>query len=196
MNKVTRFFYDTEFHEDGNTIDLLSFGMVCEDSDSELYRVNLDADWKRAWRNDWLRVNVLGSIKHQLHLPHRFDDSKMSVQITEKWPIQATKQEIARELVKFVETNLPPEHTPEFWAYYGAYDHVAMAQLFGRMIDLPAFFPMFTMDIKQLAVMKGNPTLPEQDESTQHNALDDARHNKAMYQFLISNDFRMDERYI
>ena len=39
-----RYFYDTEFLEDGETIDLISIGIVAEDG-REYYAVNLNADW-------------------------------------------------------------------------------------------------------------------------------------------------------
>lgn len=39
---------------------------------------------------------------------------------------------------------------PEFYTYYGAYDHVAFCWLFGKMIDLPKGFPMYTIDLKQI----------------------------------------------
>jgi hypothetical protein len=37
---------------------------------------------------------------------------------------------------------------PEFYGYYSDYDHVALSWLFGRMIDLPNGFPMYTRDLK------------------------------------------------
>ena len=40
---------------------------------------------------------------------------------------------------------------PELWAWCGAYDHVALCQLWGRMIDLPKGVPMWTNDLKQEA---------------------------------------------
>lgn len=190
---VTRFMYDTEFLEDGRTIDLLSFGMVCETSDEEFYHINRDADWRAAFEHDWIRENVLDSIRHQIHVPH--DGRGIEFELLEDYPVAITKQSMAFELMSYVERNLPENHTPEFWTYYGAYDLVAMAQIFGRLLDLPAFFPMHIMDIKQLAVMKGNPTLPRQIKD-KHNALADAKHNLEMYKFLISHDFKMDERYI
>ena len=51
------------------------------------------------------------------------------------------------------------------------------------MMDLPKGFPMYCRDLKQLADSKGNPRLPKQ-ESTEHNALEDARWNKQAYEFL------------
>ena len=74
---------------------------------------------------------------------------------------------------------------PEIWAYYASYDHVVFCQLFGTMMDLPNGFPMYTKDIKQLCDDLGNPELPKQ-ESGEHNALADARHNQVMHQFLMN----------
>jgi hypothetical protein len=68
---------------------------------------------------------------------------------------------------------------PELWAWYGAYDHVVVCQLFGRMVDLPKGFPMWTNDLKQEVArveQLGKPvTLPTLDGGAAHNALHDAR---------------------
>jgi hypothetical protein len=72
---------------------------------------------------------------------------------------------------------------PELWAYYGAYDHVVVSQLFGRMLDLPDGHPMYTMDIKQRWHNEGKPGLPKQ-EANAHRALDDARWNKLAYEYI------------
>lgn len=37
----------------------------------------------------------------------------------------------------------------QLYGYYSAYDHVALCWLFGKMIDLPTGFPMYTIDLKQ-----------------------------------------------
>lgn len=39
---------------------------------------------------------------------------------------------------------------PTFYGYYSAYDHVALSWIFGKMIDLPKGFPMYTIDLKQM----------------------------------------------
>ena len=197
-NAVTRFFYDTEFVEDGRTIDLLSFGMVCDTSTDEFYHVNTDADWAAAFNNDWIRANVMGSILHSVHVPNTLGRSKgmqVSVEIKEPYPVALSKKSIAQELVNYVERNLPENSVPEFWAYYGDYDHVAMAQLFGRMLDLPAFFPMFTMDIKQLMIMKGISSVPVTQEN-RHNALDDSRWNRDVFRYLTSNNIPIQEEWL
>ena len=51
-----KIWFDTEFIEDGKTIDLLSIGMVNEAGD-KLYLENADCDRTRA--SDWVRDNVL-----------------------------------------------------------------------------------------------------------------------------------------
>lgn len=74
---------------------------------------------------------------------------------------------------------------PELWAYYAAYDHVALAQLFGPMHQLPAGIPMQTDDLvteaKRLGLTASD--LPPQPEGL-HNALADARHNRVKHAFL------------
>ena len=73
---------------------------------------------------------------------------------------------------------------PEFWGYYADYDWVVLCQLFGKMVDLPADWPKYCLDIKQFAMLVGNPELPKQ-EGTAHNALVDARWHKQMFDWLI-----------
>jgi hypothetical protein len=169
-----KYFLDTEFIEDGKTIDLLSIAIVCEDG-RELYCENADADLSKA--NDWVRENVI---------PHLWFRQK------DKAPMNAwsrdggrgglmSRDEIRREVRIFCH---PESHsTPEFWADYGAYDWVALCQLFGPMIDIPEGWPMFCRDIQQVAAERGNPALPE-TEGTEHLALADARNCRARWEFL------------
>jgi hypothetical protein len=51
-----KIWFDTEFIEDGKTIDLLSIGMVTEAGD-KLYMENADCD--RALASDWVKDNVI-----------------------------------------------------------------------------------------------------------------------------------------
>ena len=53
---MTRYFLDTEFIEDGKTIDLISIGIVCEDG-RELYLANRNCDFDKA--SQWVKDNVL-----------------------------------------------------------------------------------------------------------------------------------------
>ena len=90
-----------------------------------------------------------------------------------------SRKQIKADVIAFIGAD-----KPELWAYYADYDHVVLCQLFGRMIDLPENFPMYTRDIKQLCDDKGNPRLPEQG-SSEHNALADAKWTAEAYEFLM-----------
>lgn len=68
----------------------------------------------------------------------------------------------------------------ELWAYYGAYDHVALCQLWGTMMQLPDGMPMFTRELMQLWEQAGRPEKPAQ--KGEHNALQDARWNKSLFE--------------
>ena len=154
-----RYWFDTEFMEDGEHVRMLSIGIVCEDG-REMYVCRSDADHRLA--NEWVTANVL---------PH-LDPAEDAI-----W---TDRKALASRLRMWVGQG---NGKPEFWAYYGDYDWVIFCQLFGRMIDLPKHFPRFCLDIKQRCTDLGNPKLPKQTEGA-HNALADARHNKVMLEFL------------
>jgi 3' exoribonuclease, RNase T-like len=179
---VTRYFYDTEFLEDGHTIELISIGLVADDG-RELYAVNADMPVKRILAHDWLRANVVPSlpfVRHDGLRPLRKPFLNRSHADVHPRP------EIASMVRDFI-LGTDPDELPhvELWADYGAYDHVALCQLFGTMMDLPEGMPMFTHDIQQAASALGlnYKDLPEQPSGL-HNALADARHAKAEFDFL------------
>lgn len=181
---MTRIFYDTEFHENGKTIDLISIGMVREDTGAELYLINLDADWTQIVHHEWLRQNVLTSLPIQWPLGR--EDNPGVWAWDDDHPDAAalnTRIYIADRVSDFI-LDTPD---PQLWAWYGAFDHVALAWLFGPMIDLPRGVPMWTNDLRQESERLGNPQLPEQPEG-EHNALADARHNLVRAQFLDTLD--------
>jgi hypothetical protein len=162
---AVRYFYDTEFIEDGTVIDLVSIGVVAEDG-REFYAVSTEFDERRA--GDWVRRNVLPL------LPPRSDAVWMS------------RAEMRRRLFAFLLPDhregdwLRPSERPELWAWVGAYDHVALAQLWGDMTELPRELPRFTHELKQLWEFAGRPALPEQTGSA-HDALEDSRFNVVKY---------------
>jgi hypothetical protein len=172
----TRYFYDTEFVEDGRTIDLISIGIVCEDG-RELYRVvNSGATISRAVQHPWLRKHVVPSLPIKLlATASGWDWAPAHLD----FPCVATRSEVAEDVRKFL-TATP---TCELWAWYGSYDHVALSQLWGRMVDHPNGIPMWTNDLRQECHRLGDPQMPTQ-ESGEHNALADARHDRVMAEFL------------
>jgi hypothetical protein len=151
-----RWFMDTEFAENGSTIKLISIALVSEDG-HEYYRALLDG-WSADDCDDWVKANVL---------PKLPNSKEMTMA---GW---ATRDEVAKDLHELLlnSTDL------EIWGYFSDYDWVVFCQLFGRMVDLPAGFPMFCLDLKQemhrLGVTKDDPMFPKQENA--HDALADAR---------------------
>lgn len=190
---MTRIFYDCEFVEDGRTIDLISIALVAESGD-EYYAIIEDGTaLDRAVNNPWLRENVVPSLP--ITAFPSADGTRWGFLWDEGHPdfehakLRAT---VADEVRQFIQS-FP---MAQLWADYGAYDHVALCQLFGSMVDLPDGIPMWTADIQHERARMGSPDLVEQ-ESGQHNALADARHvrqlllaldalDRAMVQTLIS----------
>ncbi|MFS4107501.1 3'-5' exoribonuclease domain-containing protein [Streptomyces sp. PD-S100-1] len=167
-----RIFYDTEFLDDGTTIDLISIGMVREDG-AELYAVSSEFDQAAVRRHGWLMANVwptLPTIE-----PARGERGLIRLDLAH--PDVRPRAQIARLVADFIRST----PNPELWAYYSAYDHVALAQLFGPMSNLPAGIPMQTDDLVTAAKLAGLTPhdLPEQADG-HHNALADARHNLVM----------------
>ena len=151
-----RYFYDTEFIEDGQTITLISIGIVAEDG-REYYAVSTDFD--PALAGTWVKNHVLS----QLPNPG-----------APEWKPQ---RQICSEVHAFVHAD---GRVPQLWAWVGDYDHVLLAQLFGTMTDLPADMPRYTYELKQYWEMAGQPGLPPIPPGN-HNALVDARHNLAKF---------------
>lgn len=178
-----KIFYDTEFFETGpkHPIRFISLGAVRDDGE-ELYLITNNLyTLNRANQNPWLAENVIK------HLPVKQDRAGRLA-----WDIQHVDYHrvLPNEVIAGLWRDFVLEaqgdnefDKPELWAYYGAYDHVVVSQLFGRMLDLPDGHPMYTMDIKQRWHNEGKPGLPKQ-EANAHRALDDARWNKLAYEYI------------
>lgn len=175
---MTKVFYDMEFIDNGHAIGLISVGLVDDNGDT-YYAVNYDMDVDAIKQNIWLMNNVVPSLPTSGKLTSDYFtlDSRCS-DVKPKWVI---RNEIREWLAG-------RDEEPELWAWFGAYDHVALAQLFGRMSDLPAGVPMWTNDIRQLQLMveratRTKLTMPEQKDGL-HNALADAMFNHTRYGWL------------
>lgn len=177
MPKSMKVFYDYEFLEDYKFIMPISVGMVREDG-RELYRVYNDFDTLAVARHGWLMANVMPFIGHEEYTSHvtGLGTPVKDIRITD--PAARTTGQIRQDILEFT-----ADIWPEFWAWYGAYDHVALCKTFGRMVDLPKSFPFYTRDIRQEWEARGRPEFPKQAAGL-HNALDDARHNVVRYNFL------------
>jgi hypothetical protein len=160
-----RYYLDTEFSEIGPLypIELISIGIVAEDG-REYYS---EAVFSTSRVNEWVKQNVI---------PHLSGQPGKSLGT------------IAAEIKAFIPPKVgddPAYMIPEFWGYFADYDWVVFCQIFGTMMDLPKGYPMLCYDLKQLAMHQGVPrrAFPQQ-EGQEHNALEDARWNKKVYDFL------------
>ena len=166
----------------------------------------------------WIRENVLKPIfKSWLYRGHEL----AGLPLPELKPKQFTykrfkkflevfgksRNQISNEIKDFITPiGQNPLDSVNLWGYYSDYDHVVFCWLFGKMLDLPDGFPMYSKDLKQSydfynknfkkrkalnAVMphlvnfeslKDLPDYPKQEN--EHNALADARWNKKLYEFL------------
>jgi hypothetical protein len=154
-----RYFYDTEFIEDGTTIDLVSIGVV-DESGREFYAVSTEFNPNKAI--SWVKKNVLDK------LPSPADSAWRS------------RIQIRDDLLAFL---TEPGEKFELWAWYAAYDHVALCQLWGPMTALPRAIPRYTHELRQRWSDLGRPTLPDTNTNV-HNALADARHNLARWRIM------------
>ena len=186
-----RYWYDLEFLEDGKTIEPISIGVVAQDG-REYYAVVEDAPWDRILQHEWLMQHVVPHLPIEISRPQPWEiDTPVQLTFAVSRIVKPRRQ-IAQELSNFFADD---GSTPELWTWYGAYDHVALMQFWGPMIDRPPHMPMFSHDLKSVAELFlptdwERPVQPEEDE---HNALFDARWNRACWE--SANEYIMlDER--
>lgn len=162
------YYLDTEFYEDGKTIELISIALVCDDG-RELYLQNVEFDWTRVPKDHWLHANVKPKLQ-------------------DKPRVSFTKPDIVKRLLEFVKVDEGVK--PVFYGYFADYDWVVLCQLFGRMVDLPKGWPYYCRDLKQTMDYVGldkawkERVCPEPSDA--HNALADARWNRGLHLALIN----------
>lgn len=168
-----RYYVDFEFED--HQLMPLSIGIVSQD-DRELYLVR--PDWlgvvTTSANYEWLMQNVVPDLRKQYDDPLVKEPFNEHVDFTTNW---------AGHIAAFV----GKDPQPEFWGYFCDYDWVLFCHLFGRMIDLPANFPNFCLDLKQLALSCGvrdslKKLVPIKGE---HCAVADARWMRTVHNMLI-----------
>ena len=175
------FYYDCEFREDGRVIDPISIGIVAADGRA-LYReiadtfhdqVKLDAIRQHPWLMEHVVPNL--SLAAQTCVAGRglaVDPGAGDLRYA--W-------RVAHDVATFICGYGVQRSMHRLYAWYGAYDHVMLAQLFGPMIQLPACIPMFTYDLKAMVDQFEDETgrrLDMPPEPTDaHNAVADATWN-------------------
>lgn len=180
-----RIFYDTEFLEIGPVapIQLISIGMVREDG-AELYCLNAEFNPDVLQYHPWHMENTVPLLPiREVPTGNRASGKKLiwdkddPIYEDHAWH----REEVRNSVRTFVGSN------PELWAWYGAYDHVLFAQLWGTMSQMPRDIPFYTNDLRQWHVALGEPELPPQCVH-KHHALADARWNAKAWQAL--SDYR------
>lgn len=183
-----KYWYDTEFIDDGFTIELISIGIVAEDG-RQYYAVNADMGEERVVQSTWLRDNVwphLPTIEFPAPLRRMVHNSSFG-RLDRSHEDVKSKSRIANEVREFLLHSVESDDDGlELWADYAGYDHVVLAQLWGPMIDLPDGIPMFSHDLQQELRRLGlrRADLPAQDGGL-HNALADAHHLYRQFQAVM-----------
>ncbi len=157
---MVKIWFDTEFMDDGHSIDLISIGLVRQDG-AEYYAETAECDYTKA--NPWVQENV---IKHLTG-------------------VRKPREQIAHEIMLFA------GRSPEFWAWFGAYDWVALCQLYGTMLSVPPGWPNLFNEIVQFGKFKANggviPNFKKMfPNDTAHHALADAKWNKQVWDYINS----------
>jgi hypothetical protein len=205
--------YDLEFLDDGKTIDLVSLGMKSGDGrrlyviNREMPQQRIvEHDWMR--KNVWphLPLKDLPETRgdhgqypvKKCRCASAVKDKKyewsclcMNGKLDMDHPDVRPMGQIRRLVSDFIMESHPTGFTGEardrndvkMWAWYGAYDHVRLAQCWGPMVDLPPHVPMLTHDLKSEHMRLGSPELPKQ-KGKEHNALADAEGNHLKAKFL------------
>lgn len=183
--------YDLEFLDNGETIDLISLSMRSGDGRS-IYAINREMNQTNVLNHNWLRKNVWPHLPLKSLPPtegnmgqyvkkvctclrvtgegvgkNEYTCFHMNGRLDMDHPDVRPLGQIRRLVSDFIEASHPigPDlhrDNVKMWAWYGAYDHVRLAQLWGPMIDLPSHIPMLTHDLKSEAMRLGNPEIPKQ----------------------------------
>ncbi len=119
------------------------------------------AEYDRSKATPWLQENVIPKL----------------------WRSWLPKKTIAEDLRAFL------GEEPEIWGWYGSYDWVCLAQLYGTMMDLPTSWPMFqreTMNMMTPEIEDAIKTQYPRTEKECHHALLDAMWQKEAW-YLAHN---------
>lgn len=143
---LMRWYLDTEFDENAAT-SIIQLISIALVSDAGEYYAHLSG-YDPESCNDWVRKNVLPQVEC---IPKK------------------NRGLVAHEIRALLGAE------PEIWGYYADYDWVMLCKLYGTMMELPAGWPRFCLDIRQQMHEQGvsKDLLPPQVD--RHDAFQDAR---------------------
>lgn len=150
-----RIFFDTEFIDDGKTIDLISIGLVREDGE-ELYMESSEVDLSRG--SEWVQKNVVAHLTGE-----RF-----------------TRDEMRKQIREFVGSR--PEFWAYFSAYDWVCLCQLFGRMLDLPPDWPMWCRDLVYLWHQVARPRIN---IEHSQGKHHNALADAHWNREVFWFLV-----------
>jgi len=194
-----KYFFDTEFIEWAGGIDLVSIGIVSETGDT-FYAESTNFDERNA--DQWVKDNVLSKLRWwgKENAGKGYSNVSFHQPVHNNWCCEVFGPDalIAEAVLTWIESceklmDMKPGSRhftadPVFYAYFGAYDWVVFARLFGRLIDKPDTFPMWVVDLKQMMWERGLDSAWKEnnhpDPDGAHHALADAQWNKELYKLI------------
>lgn len=208
-------FHKYWFGKNRHFIDLISIGIVDEKGNT-FYAVSNEYDYNKAddWVKENVILPIYKEVVHgdmrnhlDVHNFHKhFGRSNKEIMCDIiLWMYRDQYKGWNDSTAEFIQRGIKygwgEDLNHEFYAYYADYDWVLLCSLFGRMINLPFGFPMYCRDLKQmldekakdhspltfdanLTMLKNKPDYPKQEN--EHNALDDARWNQKLFNFINS----------
>ncbi len=197
-----RYYIDTEFLETGRLIDPISIGVVCEDG-REYYAQSCEFIPQKAnkWVKEYVYPHLLScpyfpnkventtdlarSLSMATHI-HRYGNCVAFSQGISSCPWK-TRAQLAHDLREFIKPGWDDPDDIELWGWCAAYDYVALCQLYGGMMHLPAGWPHYMHDLQDRLDLLQLPdsALPQQEStSVVHHALEDARHIKRLWEWI------------
>lgn len=159
-------FFDTEFDDNGKSVELISIGLVSE-SGHTYYAES--SEYNRKDANEWLQDNVINNL---------VSDGKQLKQIRHEIIYWIDKEK------KFMQAS-----DISFWAYFCTWDWYLFVRLIsktGLLVDLPENYPQFCNDLQSYMYIENKLHLKyELENDNKHNALEDAIWNKKLYELLF-----------
>lgn len=160
-----KYWFDIEFHDDGDHVALISIGVVAEDG-RQYYAAS--ADYDRGLADRWLQDHVLP--------------------LLDGVPLK-TREALREELLAFFQVGGMPS---AFWADVGEYDWVVLRQLFGPITTWPDGWPHLCMDVEQWRQTLGAPASPFPMTSlVPHDALQDVIAMRERWRWLCTQPSRV-----
>lgn len=169
-----RYFFDTEFNENVDPIEMISIGIVAE-SGRDWYGINKLYMEPVSSCNDWVKANVIPVLLQPNGVGNAF--------------VATITNEIGlrNAIVDFIGMDTKPE----FWAYYGDYDWFLLTRMFKSFDKMPKTWPQVCYDLHQFARHHGlHRNLPQKFQPV-HNALADARWTKKAFEFVVESNVHM-----